>query len=152
MALALIAPRWRVVRAKLTRADWWALVWLSLAGNIVYYIFLATAVQMAGPAPAALIVGLLPVAISLIGTREEGAVSAIKLAPSLVLAVAGVALISASSLARDGLSGNLAKPGHWTDLRGGRLGLLDLFCGCNARCIARLPHVSSHDWSLCWAW
>jgi drug/metabolite transporter (DMT)-like permease len=148
MALTLIAPRWRAVRAKLTRADWMALVWLSLAGNIVYYIFLATAVQMAGPAPAALIVGLLPVAISLIGTREEGAVSAVKLAPSLVLAVVGVALISASSLAQGGLAGNWQSQVIGLICAVGALGCWTLFAVGNARCIARLPHVSSHDWSL----
>src|SRR5689334_16711330 len=66
MAGALIVPRWASLRTKLKPADWRSLVWLSLAGNIVYYVFLAAAVQLSGPAPAALIVGLLPVAISLI--------------------------------------------------------------------------------------
>lgn len=148
MALALIAPRWRALQAKLTRDDWLALAWLSLAGNIVYYIFLATAVQMAGPAPAALIVGLLPVVISLIGTREEGAISVAKLAPSLVLAVAGVALISASSLARGGFSGSWQNQILGLICAAAALGCWTLFAVGNARRIARLPHVSSHDWSL----
>ena len=148
MALALVAPRWSALRTKLTRDDWLALAWLSLAGNIVYYIFLATAVQMAGPAPAALIVGLLPVVISLIGTRDEGAVSVTKLAPSLVLAVAGVGLISASSLARDGLQGNWQQQTAGLICAVGALACWTLFAVGNARRIARLPHVSSHDWSL----
>lgn len=148
MALVLIAPRWGALRAKLTRDDWLALAWLSLAGNIVYYIFLATAVQLAGPAPAALIVGLLPVVISLVGTREEGAVSVAKLAPSLVLAVAGVALISASSFARDGLQGNWQALAAGLICAVGALVCWALFAIGNARRMARLPQVSSHDWSL----
>jgi drug/metabolite transporter (DMT)-like permease len=148
MAVALIAPRWNALKGKLTRDDWLALTWLSLAGNIVYYIFLATAVQLAGPAPAALIVGLLPVAISLIGTRDEGAVSVAKLAPSLVLAVAGVALISMSSLARDGLEGSWQAQAAGLICAVGALACWTLFAVGNARRMARLPHVSSHDWSL----
>jgi drug/metabolite transporter (DMT)-like permease len=148
MALALIAPRWPALRAKLAHDDWLALAWLSLAGNIVYYIFLATAVQLAGPAPAALIVGLLPVAISLIGTRDEGAVSVAKLAPSLVLAVAGVALISMSSLPRDGHAGDWRQQIAGLICAGGALASWTLFAVGNARRITRLSHVSSHDWSL----
>ena len=148
MALALIAPRWRALRAKLTRDDWLALAWLSLAGNIIYYIFLATAVQLAGPAPAALIVGLLPVAISLIGTRDEGAVSVAKLAPSLVLAVAGVVLISMSSLAGEGVAGDWREQAAGLICAVGALICWTLFAVGNERRLARLPHVSSHDWSL----
>lgn len=148
MALVLIAPRWKSLKAKLTRADWLALMWLSLAGNIVYYVFLATAVQMAGSAPAALIVGLLPVVISLIGSREEGAVSLAKLTPSLVLAVAGVALISASSFTQGGSQENWQAQAVGLICAMGALLSWTLFAVGNARHIARLPHVSSHDWSL----
>jgi len=146
VAGALIAPRWRGLCAKLKPGDWWALAWLSLAGNIVYYVFLATAVQLSGPAPAALIVGLLPVAISLIGTRDEGAVSAARLAPSLLLAVTGVALISTAALARD--SGQASWQGIGLVCAVGALGCWTAFAVGNARRITQLAHVSSHDWSL----
>jgi drug/metabolite transporter (DMT)-like permease len=148
VAGALIAPRWRSLRTKLKPADWRALAWLSLAGNIVYYVFLATAVQLSGPAPAALIVGLLPVAISLIGTREKGAVSAARLAPSLLLAVTGVALISAAALARDAGQSSWQSNAVGLFCAVGALGCWTAFAVGNARCITRLSHVSSHDWSL----
>lgn len=148
MALFLIAPRWTSLKAKLTRADWIALAWLSLAGNIVYYVFLATAVQLAGAAPAALIVGLLPVVISLIGSREEGAVSLTKLTPSLVLGVIGVALISVSSFSQVGPQGNWQALALGLICAAGALLSWTWFAVGNARHIARLPHVSSHDWSL----
>ena len=146
MASALIAPRWRTLRPKLKRDDWRALVWLSLAGNIVYYVFLASAVQLSGPAPAALIVGLLPVVISLIGSREEDAVSARRLAPSLILAVLGVALISLESLA--GAQGSWQSQALGLVCAAGGLACWAAFAVGNARRIAKLPNVSSHDWSL----
>lgn len=70
------------------------------------------------------------------------------LMPSLLLAVAGVALISFPALARG------AAAGPWQDqLRGllcaaGALGILGGFAVGNARCIRRVPHVIAHDWSL----
>ncbi len=119
IAVPLLAPGWRTLSRKLTRADWLSLAWLGVTGNIVYYIFLSTAVQLAGPAPTSLIVGLLPVVITLIGAREKGAIPLRELAPSLVLAVAGVALISFTSLSQDGARG---------DWKGQALGLLCAVC------------------------
>jgi drug/metabolite transporter (DMT)-like permease len=148
IAAVLAAPRRHRLAAKLTRADWWALVWLGLAGNIVYYIFLAVAVQRAGAAPASLIVGLLPVVITIVGTQEEGAVPLRRLMPSLLLAVAGVALISFAALTRG------AAEGPWQDrllgllCAAGALASWAVFAVGNARCIRRLAHVSAHDWSL----
>jgi drug/metabolite transporter (DMT)-like permease len=147
IALLLAVPRWRTVTAHLERRDWIALAWLGLAGNIVYYVFLATAVRLAGAAPASFIVGLLPVVITIIGSREQGAVRLSPLIPSLALAVIGVGLIAASAM-------HSQPPAYW---RLQTIGLLSafgalaswaLFAVGNARAIARLPKVSSNDWSL----
>jgi drug/metabolite transporter (DMT)-like permease len=148
IAAVLAAPGWRRLAAKLTRKDWLALAWLSLAGNIVYYIFLALGVQLAGAAPASLIVGLLPVVITIVGTQEEGAVPLRKLVPSLLLAVAGVALISFAALSHE------TAEGSWQDrllglvCAAGALVSWSVFAVGNTRCVQRLPHVSAHDWSL----
>ena len=147
IALALAAPRWRRITDRLERRDWIALAWLGLAGNIVYYIFVAHAVRLAGAAPTSFIVGLLPVVITIIGSREQGAVRLSALTPSLVLAVIGVALIAAPALHRQ----------TGADWRSQALGLAcafgalaswALFAVGNARAMARLPHLSSNDWSL----
>jgi drug/metabolite transporter (DMT)-like permease len=66
-------------------------VWLSLLGNVVYYVFLASAVQLGGMAMTSLVIGFLPVAVSIIGSRGHGAVSLRKLAPHVVaLGLAGL--------------------------------------------------------------
>ena len=48
MAALLLAPRWPKTLARLRMDDWRALVLLSLTGNIIYYLLLAAAVQLAG--------------------------------------------------------------------------------------------------------
>ena len=147
LALLLTLPRWRSVTHRLTRADWIALAWLGLAGNIIYYIFLAYAVRLAGTAPTAFIVGLLPVVITIIGSREQGAVRLGALLPSLALAIIGVGLIAASAIHGDAGAGwRLQAIGLACAF--GSLASWAVFAVGNARTMARLPHLSSNDWSL----
>ena len=145
LALPLLLPVRRQL-LKLSRADWIALVWLGLTGNVIYYICLAVAVNLAGPAPTSLIIGLLPVVITLVGTREAGAVPLKRLLLPLLLVIAGVVAIS--------LNGLVLSPSDW--LRQG-LGFLaaagallcwTIYAVLNARCIARLPDISGQTWSL----
>lgn len=97
-AALLIAPRIKKLLPHLGRDEWRALVWLSLLGNVVYYVFLASAVQLGGMAMTSLVIGFLPVAVSIIGSRGHGAVSLRKLAPSLALGLAGIACVAWQSL------------------------------------------------------
>jgi len=146
IALPLLLPRWRKVTAGLQRQDWTRLAWLGLTGNIVYYIFLAIAVRLAGAAPASFIVGLLPVVIAIIGSREQGAVRLSILAPSLALAVIGVGLIAAPALQAGTAADWLQALGLFCAF--GALASWAVFAVVNARAMARLPQMSSNDWSL----
>jgi drug/metabolite transporter (DMT)-like permease len=146
-ALALVAPRWRALTASLGRADWIALAWLSLLGNILYYVLLSNAVTLGGVAMTSLIIGFLPVAVTVIGSRDHGAISLARLAPSLALSVAGVGCIAWQSLASSrsgfdpsravGLVCAIGALVSWTAYAVG-----------NSRWLARIDHVSAHDWSL----
>jgi drug/metabolite transporter (DMT)-like permease len=146
-AALLIAPRIKKLLPHLGRDEWRALVWLSLLGNVVYYVFLASAVQLGGMAMTSLVIGFLPVAVSIIGSRGHGAVSLRKLAPSLALGLAGIACVAWQSLS--GSAGSdmkqsvigffcaLAALASWTTYAVG-----------NSRWLARLHEVSAHDWNL----
>jgi len=147
IALLLALPRWRTVTRRLERRDWMALAWLGLAGNIIYYIFLAIAVRLAGAAPSSFIVGLLPVVITIIGSRERGAVRLSALAPSLLLAVIGVGLIAAPAL-HGGAAADWRRQTLGLSCAFGALGSWAVFAVGNAKAMARLPHLSSNDWSL----
>lgn len=148
IALALLLPRWRRISGAVGRAEWVALVWLSLLGNIIYYLFLAAAVQMAGVAASTLIVGCVPVVVTVVGSRESDAVPLRTLLPSLALAVVGVGLIGWESLGRESAGGD-----PWRQLIGifcafGALFSWSAYAVFNSRWLARLSHVSAHDWSL----
>lgn len=102
MSALLIAPRWRMLRALMTPRVLWALAWLALAGNLFYYVLLASAVQMGGIAMTSLVVGFLPVAVTIIGSRQADAVPLRALTPSLRLCIAGAVCIGWQAIAMPG--------------------------------------------------
>jgi len=148
IAAVLLVPRWPTLRAAIGRVEWTALAWLSLLGNLLYYVLLSISVQWSGGAAASLIVGMVPVLVAVTGAREPGAVPLSKLAPALFLCVAGVALMGVAAMASSHVAGTSVQR------------LLGLLCGVgallswtlysvgNTRWLARLPQVSGHDWSL----
>ncbi|MBP0599884.1 DMT family transporter [Herbaspirillum sp. LeCh32-8] len=147
-AVVLIAPRLRALLPHLGMAEWRALVWLSLLGNVVYYVFLASAVQMGGMAMTSLVIGFLPVAVTIIGSRGKGAVPISKLAPSLALGLAGIACVAWQSLggADAGAAGSQQVIGFFCAL--GALVSWTTYAVGNSRWLARLHAISAHDWSL----
>lgn len=147
IAAALIAPRWRSVAAKLSRRDWQTLVWLGLAGNTVYYILLAGAVQIGGIAMTSLVIGFLPVAVTIVGSRDHNAVPLKRLALSLVLCIAGAACIGWEAIAAPA-SGAVASQLIGLACAIGALVSWTSYAVANQRALVRLTDVSSHDWNL----
>lgn len=146
ISAALLLPRWRRVCATLTRADWRSLFWLSLIGNLVYYSLVGTAVQWVGIATTSLIVGLIPVLVTLAGRKDADAVSLKALFPSLCCAIAGVVLMSWHALV------NGQRPETLASIAGiacasGALVTWSWFAVSNARRL-QVTAVSSHDWAL----
>lgn len=147
ISAVLIAPRWRALAATLTRREWSSLAWLALAGNTLYYVLLSTAVQVGGIAMTSLVIGFLPVAVTIIGSRDHGAVPLRALVPSLLLCAAGAVCIGWQALATP------ASGSAGTQLTGllcaiGALAAWTAYAVGNSRCLARLDHVSVQDWNL----
>lgn len=85
--------------AQLTRADWTEALKLAAVGNVVYYLFLASAIQRAGGPLPTMIIGTLPVVIAITANLRSGASREAKLPwlrmlPSLGLIGAGIALVN----------------------------------------------------------
>jgi len=146
-AAALIAPQWRQLRAQLSWRDWRTLLWLSAVGNVLYYILLAQAVRSGGVAMTSLVIGFLPVVVTLVGSRGRDAVSLRKLMPSLLLGGAGILCIAWQSL--DSAAGS--------DGAGALFGLLcaigaliswTTYAVGNSHALQRLHTISSHQWNL----
>lgn len=143
----LIAPRWRAITPHLRRRDWLALFGLGLVGNTLYYILLSTAVQTGGIAMTSLVIGFLPVTVTIVGSRDHGSAPLRKLYLSLFFCTAGALCIGWQALAAP------------TDMPlgarligfGSAVGALVAWTGfavVNARALKRLNGVTSHDWNL----
>ncbi|MBB3211354.1 drug/metabolite transporter (DMT)-like permease [Herbaspirillum sp. Sphag1AN] len=139
----LIASSWRRLWQQLSWKEWRGLIFLSLTGNIFYYLFLATAVQTGGVAMTSLVIGFLPVVITLAGRLDNNSLRLRKLIPSLLLSIAGLICISWQALTAQehhGLSGMLyalAALFSWS-----------MYAVCNSRWLGRLRSISAHQWNL----
>lgn len=143
----LLAPTARGVLARLTLADWRDLAGLSLLGNIVYYVCLAVSVQIAGVAPASLIIGLLPVTITLVGAKPGEGVAPSRLAAPLLLVAAGVACINVAAFQTAGDVG-VGRLVLGLLAAAGALAVWTVYAVWNARRLAATPRFNSHEWSL----
>lgn len=148
VAALLLAPRWRALSPRLGRAEWLALVYLSLLGNILYYVFLASAVQWAGGASTSLIIGLLPVVVTLVGARDEGALRLSSLIAPLALCLFGVGLVGMQALSAQTAATDLSTRVAGLLCAFGALASWSVYSVRNSRWLARRPDISSHDWSL----
>jgi drug/metabolite transporter (DMT)-like permease len=146
VSAVLLVPRWPALRMWIERRHWRALVGLSLLANIIYYIALATAVQWGGVAMASLVIGFLPVAVTVVGSRAAGAVPLRRLAPSLLFSAIAILCIGGQALAGGdafewrravGFLCAVTALVSWT-----------IYALRNARWLHELPHVSAHDWNL----
>lgn len=125
-----------------------ALLRLSLTSNILYFLLLAAAVQRIGIAATSLIIGLLPLTITLLGRGEGNAPPLKRLLWPLVAVLAGVACINLDAVWGTGS----ATGGAWEPLLGLLLALAALaswswYAKDNAKCLQRTPY-DSNEWSL----
>lgn len=156
VSLAAAMPIARGLLRKLTRADFVALARLALVGNLLYYMLLASAVQLVGVAPASLIVGILPVTVTLAGRRDHGAIDLKRLAGPLLLVLAGIACINLDVF-RDlpGVSGAVSQASIVTRLAGlacavGALAAWTWYAVVNARYLQANDHFDGNEWSVLW--
>jgi drug/metabolite transporter (DMT)-like permease len=144
ISAVMLAPRWRAVVGAMPGRAWLSLAWLALAGNTLYYVLLSTAIQTGGIAMTSLVIGFLPVAVTIVGSRDAHAVPLARLAPSLLLCGGGAVCIGWQALAAP--MGGRPVLGLLCAI--GALASWSAFAVGNARALTRLHHVSVHDWNL----
>lgn len=100
---------------ELSRADWREAFKLSAVGNLLYYICLAGAIQRAGGALPAMIIGTLPVVIAITANLRGGAqatrVPWARMLPSLLLIAAGLACVNQEESERLAVDADLLRYG-----------------------------------------
>jgi drug/metabolite transporter (DMT)-like permease len=148
IAFCLVLPRLSGLANRLEPSDYAALVRHALSGNIIYYMLLALGVKLAGVAPTSLIIGVLPIAITVMGRKDHGAAPLRQLAAPMLVVAAGIACINVDVFTQPRAGGG--------DIAQTLLGVLcatgALLCWSwysldNARYLKRNPHFSSAEWS-----
>jgi drug/metabolite transporter (DMT)-like permease len=142
IALALAWPARSALRA-LSRADWHEALRLALVGNLIYYGFLASAIQTAGVPLPTLIIGTLPVVIAITANLTQRDIAWPRLWPALVAMGGGILLVHVSETAV-GLSRS--------PLLGTLLALAAVVCWTwypirNARWLQAHPQHSAATWA-----
>ena len=138
---------WRDRRrlAQLSHRDWLAALELALVGNILYYLCLAAAIQLAGGALPTLIIGTLPVVISIVSNFHGKPLPWGKLLPPLGVIGLGIVLVNQHEQALAPTAGS----GYAAGLL---LAVLALACWTwypirNARWLKLHPALSSSTWA-----
>lgn len=142
IALALALRRPAPLRALSVR-DWLSAFELALIGNLLYYVCLAAAIQLAGAALPTMIIGTLPVLIAVVANLHQTELSWARLAPALAVIAAGLLLVHGQEAAA-------VPPGALH--RGVALALTALLCWTwypvrNARWLKMRPGLSAADWA-----
>ncbi|MDR3410896.1 MAG: DMT family transporter [Formivibrio sp.] len=136
-----LALRSRHRLASLERCDWWAALELSFVGNILYYLCLAAAIQLAGAPVPTMIIGTLPIVIAIASNMHEGILPWRKLVPSLGVIGLGILLVNQREAAcLDGYGAGIV------------LAMLANACWTwypirNSRWLKRRPQISSDIWA-----
>ncbi|MGS6322915.1 EamA family transporter, partial [Enterobacter hormaechei] len=102
LALGLIAvPLAWLGRARLrqlSRQDWLTALWLTMMGNLIYYVCLASAIQRTGAPVSTMIIGTLPVVIpvfaNLLYSQRDGKLAWSKMVPALVCIAVGLVCVN----------------------------------------------------------
>ncbi|WBU48925.1 DMT family transporter [Kosakonia pseudosacchari] len=110
LALGIIAlPLAWLGRARLrqlTRSDWFTALWLTMMGNLIYYVCLASAIQRTGAPVSTMIIATLPVVIpvcaNLLYSQRDGKLAWQRLAPALICIALGLGCVNIAEL-RHGL-------------------------------------------------
>jgi drug/metabolite transporter (DMT)-like permease len=141
---------WRQIKA-LTKADWRSALELSLIGNLLYYGCLAAAIQTAGAPLPTMIIGALPVVISICSNLHQSSMPWRKLLAPLSLIGIGIALVQRDEwnhLALQRAMGDLGTQ----FLVGGLLAIAAVACWTwypirNSRWLKLRPGIKSTTWA-----
>jgi len=148
IALVALAPTWRATWGKIDRADLVAMFRQGAAGNVVYYVLLGYGVQLAGVTLTSLIIGVLPLSVTLVGRRDQGAVPLKVLAWPLAVVAAGIACINVDLFSHAGpASGSLADKAIGLLCALGGLVCWTWYAIDNTRYLKRVHKFSGREWS-----
>ena len=136
---------------QLTQKDWLTALALTMMGNLIYYVCLASAIQRTGAPVSTMIIGTLPVVIpicaNLLYSQRDGKRTWTSLAPALLCIAAGLACVNIAEL-----PGGLPAFSWWCYGSGIALALVSVACWAwyalrNARWLRENPDKNPMMWA-----
>ena len=97
LALMLVSPRFRPGRMDLKTIA--MAIWLGLSGYVIYYFCVAFSITLAGPAIAPLVIGALPLLLTVYGNWQDRNVAWSRIVMPMLLIASGLIVVNASTLA-----------------------------------------------------
>jgi drug/metabolite transporter (DMT)-like permease len=152
LAFGLIALplAWRDRRALalLSRADWIQALKLAAVGNVLYYLLLSSAIQLAGVPLPTVVIGTLPVVIAVCANLSRREIAWRHLLLPLLLLAGGIAAVNFAEMERVA-SGEVTRAGLGLGLL---LAVAAVACWtwypmANAAWVQRNPSVGSGTWA-----
>lgn len=145
-SLLVALPMAARLLARLTRRDLSMLLRLSLTGNVLNFALLGASVQLSGVTTAALINGMLPVAITFLGRADAGSLPLNRLKLPLLMVFLGIVSVSLQHAGGQAAGASLGRR-----LLGLACGLSGVVCWSwyathNARYLKH-SHFNSSEWS-----
>lgn len=136
---------------QLSRQDWLTALALTLMGNLIYYVCLASAIQRTGAPVSTMIIGTLPVVIpvfaNLLYSQRDGKLPWRKMAPALLCTAFGLVFVNIAELSH-------SLPGFslWRYSSGIALALVSVGCWAwyalrNARWLRENPSKHPMMWA-----
>lgn len=136
---------------RLHRRDWLTALSLTLMGNVLYYLCLASAIQRAGAPVSTMIIGTLPVVIpvfaNLLYSQHDGKLAWSRLFPALVSTALGLLCVNIAELHDEA-----ANLGMWRYISGIGLASISVICWTwyalrNARWLRENPDRHPMMWA-----
>ncbi|KFB73815.1 MAG: Inner membrane protein YtfF [Candidatus Accumulibacter phosphatis] len=133
---------------QLQRQDWRMACELALVGNLLYYLFLSAAIQLAGAPLPTMLIGTLPIVIALVANFGAEALPWRRLLPSLAVIASGIALVNQHEMAL--LDGQRS---HHDHLLGALLAIAAVLAWTwypvrNSRWLRQRPALASGTWAI----
>lgn len=143
-----LAWRDRQRLAQLSGADWVEALKLAAVGNVLYYLALSSAIQLAGVPLPTMIIGTLPVVIAVCANLSRRELAWRRLLLPLALIATGIACVNAAEMQRITEGATTAAGLGW----GMGLAVVALACWTwypirNAAWVQRNPQVGSGTWA-----
>lgn len=133
---------------RLQREDWRMAGELALVGNILYYLFLSAAIQLADAPLPTMLIGTLPIVIAIVSNFGSEALPWRRLLPSLAVIGVGIALVNSYEMAQRRAGGSTQDY-----VAGAMLALAAVFAWSwypvrNSRWLRRRPSLASGTWAI----